>query len=1076
MKPKIRILLLVVVFLGTISEIYAQRPSFNKSKDILIACFDIKPDPDDIHAAAALGSMLVHPDLNGVNYFAVAGAYGNQNGSYLESNSLFNMAFGNNWADAHSNRSAAIAAITNKVTPILQNGGKVWIQEGGQSDVTADWLMPLINANNGITSAITKNNVIVVQHDDKFNEGQANQSKLNNVKANTRYFLLDDGNAGWNESWGDHGPWSTPMYRNRSNTFVDNAKTSPNAVAKKLWTEADRIFNNYFPNGFPHDWSFFFTDGVDYSDCVENWWIFEIGSKADTHQKFWTRYVMNTDSSDGNPDPDPTPCTGKTYEEKNGVVAVEAEDFVKQTKTENREWFVIGQATNTPTPDPDPSHAGSASGGKYLELLPDTRVTHGDPLTEGVNFTNTPGKAAVVDYKIKFNSPGKYFVWVRAFSTGTEDNGVHVGINGTWPASGARMQWCEGKNAWTWASKQRTNAQHCGVQQLIFIDVPSAGVHTISFSMREDGFEMDKFIMSKVYTAPVGAGAAPVLADCGDTGGGSCSTNTQIGNLRSTGSTETSITADWADVSGANTYELRAWPKGQFTGSINTPAATSFASGSSSPVTISGLTKGTEYTLVLRALCSSGVATQLSQVNASTSGGAVANCNTAPSNVTASGATDTSVTVSYANTAGDTRTFELRAFPQGTFNGDINAPNAGYAGGGAGSTSVTMNNLDAGTSYDFVLRALCGPGIPASPVATIVGTTTGGNTPVADCTVAPSGFTQTGSTTTSATFTFNNTSNDTRSFELRPYAPGTFTGNVSVGALGYASVPAGSTSISIGNLQPGTSYDFVFRAICTGSPASPPVVLSGSTGGASVPQTATLSPVEDAFVQGTSGANQSLLRVQQGYRTAYLKFDVSSINGPITNASLKLTVDEDFGNGNIQIFNASSNNWTESTINSSNAPGNGSVLGNLNQSFAKQTAYTFDLSNMTVSGNFLSLVVTHTGNNDVSFKSSESASGTPQLVVNYNAPASAAARLNNNKALVNKMVVFPNPARNTLQVQGISKDDVVTITDLSGRTVLKEITTKQSSLQLDISSLQNGLYFVMIKNQNKKTALRFTKI
>ncbi|WP_282079007.1 T9SS type A sorting domain-containing protein [Aquimarina algiphila] len=303
MKSKIHFFLMMAI-MAICSQVFAQRPSFNKNKDILIACFDIKPDPDDIHAVAALGSMLAHPDLTGVEYFAVAGAYGSQGGSYLQSNSLFNMAFGNNWTDAHSNRSAAIAAITSKVVPILQNGGKVWVQEGGQSDVTADWLMPVINASNGINSNTTKNNVILVQHDDGFNEGQANQSKLNNVKANTRYFLLDDGNAGWNDGWGDHGPWSTPMYRNRSNSFVDQAKNSPNSVAKALWTEADRIFNNYFPNGFPHDWSFFFTDGVDYSDCVENWWIFEIGSNADTHDKFWSRYVMNTTS---NPGPNPNP-------------------------------------------------------------------------------------------------------------------------------------------------------------------------------------------------------------------------------------------------------------------------------------------------------------------------------------------------------------------------------------------------------------------------------------------------------------------------------------------------------------------------------------------------------------------------------------------------------------------------------------------------------------------------------------------------------------------------------------------------------------------------------------------------
>ncbi|MDO6490961.1 MULTISPECIES: carbohydrate-binding protein [unclassified Cellulophaga] len=200
--------------------------------------------------------------------------------------------------------------------------------------------------------------------------------------------------------------------------------------------------------------------------------------------------------------------------EKNGVVAVEAEHFHSQSKDGDRKWYTFNETTTgTPTPDPDANHYNGASGNGYLEILPDTRVTHSDPLN-AQSFSNQPGKIAIVDYKVKFTSPGKYFVWVRAHSTGSEDNGVHVGINGTWPASGQKMQWCSGKQQWTWESKQRTNANHCGEPQKIFIDVPSAGVHTISFSMREDGFEMDKFVLSKTYTKPVGSGPEEVLEGC----------------------------------------------------------------------------------------------------------------------------------------------------------------------------------------------------------------------------------------------------------------------------------------------------------------------------------------------------------------------------------------------------------------------------------------------------------------------------------------------------------------------------------------------------------------------------------
>jgi hypothetical protein len=196
-------------------------------------------------------------------------------------------------------------------------------------------------------------------------------------------------------------------------------------------------------------------------------------------------------------------CSPKIPEEQNGYVMVEAENYVHQSKDAIRQWEIID--TNKPLKDkidPDKSHHKSASGKAYLEALPDTRVTHDDVITPGVNFSNKPGEMAIVDYKIGFNTPGRYYVWVRAFSSGSEDNGIHVGLNGEWPESGQRMQWCEGKNKWTWESKQRTKEVHCGVPKLLFLDIPAAGVHTISFSLREDGFEFDAFVLSQGYIHP----------------------------------------------------------------------------------------------------------------------------------------------------------------------------------------------------------------------------------------------------------------------------------------------------------------------------------------------------------------------------------------------------------------------------------------------------------------------------------------------------------------------------------------------------------------------------------------------
>ncbi len=202
------------------------------------------------------------------------------------------------------------------------------------------------------------------------------------------------------------------------------------------------------------------------------------------------------------------------FAEKDGVVAVEAEHFFKQTATEKRAFHLTTKA-QIPAfqADGDPSHIAGASGGAYLEILPDTRRTHADKLIKNENFSPEAGKMAVLHYKVQFRTPGRYYVWVRAYSTGSEDNGLHVGIDGTWPESGQRLQWCEGKNTWRWESKQRTKKVHCGEPYKIYLDIKNPGEHTIHFSMREDGFEFDKWLMTtnRKFERPLDIGPEPVV-------------------------------------------------------------------------------------------------------------------------------------------------------------------------------------------------------------------------------------------------------------------------------------------------------------------------------------------------------------------------------------------------------------------------------------------------------------------------------------------------------------------------------------------------------------------------------------
>lgn len=184
------------------------------------------------------------------------------------------------------------------------------------------------------------------------------------------------------------------------------------------------------------------------------------------------------------------------FEEVDGTVAVEAEHYhAKLTNGTPRDWHVISNEQDE-VADQTTDHSATASGGAYIEGLPDTRITHDDSLIIGTNIFSTAGEGAILQYKVWFNTPGRYTVWVRAYSTGSEDNGIHAGIDDSWPEMGARMQWCEGKDQWTWSSAQRVPENHCGIPRTIHLEVEDIGLHVIQFAMREDGFEFDKWMMT----------------------------------------------------------------------------------------------------------------------------------------------------------------------------------------------------------------------------------------------------------------------------------------------------------------------------------------------------------------------------------------------------------------------------------------------------------------------------------------------------------------------------------------------------------------------------------------------------
>ncbi|MEM6885891.1 MAG: carbohydrate-binding protein [Verrucomicrobiota bacterium] len=342
MKTKIVSLLAALLVLcgSTTAQV-----NFDKTKDLFLAQFDSKPDPDDIHSIAAVGCMMAHPDLHNVDFYAVQGTVGRQGGQFIPAPALMTMAFGQQnvrWTQAGNgqtnttpgtaNWNASVDRVRVKAKAALDRGGKVYIMEAGNSDFSHDWIQELVSQTS-YTTTDTQQRIIVVQHQIAFNEGQTTPAKLAWVKANTDYRNIGDGNGAGN---------GTPDYQQNvpngsfNDTFSSAAEaaSNPNTHARDMWLEAESAIVAVLPrtptNQIP-TYSSIRGRGVDFSDAVEAWYIFNLGTTVDNIQKFWNRYVTNTNSANG-PVPGPLGSPGGNGTPFGGTAravpgTIQAEDF-----------------------------------------------------------------------------------------------------------------------------------------------------------------------------------------------------------------------------------------------------------------------------------------------------------------------------------------------------------------------------------------------------------------------------------------------------------------------------------------------------------------------------------------------------------------------------------------------------------------------------------------------------------------------------------------------------------------------------------------------------------------------------
>jgi hypothetical protein len=113
--------------------------------------------------------------------------------------------------------------------------------------------------------------------------------------------------------------------------------------------------------------------------------------------------------------------------------------------------------------------------------------------------TSSPG----LRYRVRLRVGGTYYVWVRKYSTGGLDDSCHIGLNGVATSTSDRIDAFANPNLWAW-----TNGTLDGPRATI--QVTAAGEVDINLWMREDGFRVDKIVLTTDPNfVPSGMGPAP---------------------------------------------------------------------------------------------------------------------------------------------------------------------------------------------------------------------------------------------------------------------------------------------------------------------------------------------------------------------------------------------------------------------------------------------------------------------------------------------------------------------------------------------------------------------------------------
>ncbi len=147
-----------------------------------------------------------------------------------------------------------------------------------------------------------------------------------------------------------------------------------------------------------------------------------------------------------------------------GIVSIEAEHYHSKIAQGGRNWTA---ALNS-----------GYSGDGAMAATPNNGAT----VSTGY-VTNSPR----LDFQVEFVKTGTHYIWIRGLGATGADDSCHAGLDGAAITSSDRIT--EFVSSWTWSKSTMDGP-------VATFNVTSIGEHTVNVWMREDGFVIDKLVLT----------------------------------------------------------------------------------------------------------------------------------------------------------------------------------------------------------------------------------------------------------------------------------------------------------------------------------------------------------------------------------------------------------------------------------------------------------------------------------------------------------------------------------------------------------------------------------------------------